>query len=133
MDTITATVFQIEGNTSRPTVIFNATTGQFRLLGHSILENSIRFYEPITKWIEQYIKNPAEKTEFHMELEYFNTSTSKYLLQIMQQFEILFEKGGDVIIVWYYSDEDMQDLGNDYQQIVKVPFEFKKLNTQALS
>lgn len=127
MDTISASVFQIEGNTSRPTVIFNATTGQFRLLGRSILENSIRFYEPITKWIEAYIKNPAEKTEFHMELEYFNTSTSKYLLQIMQQFEILFEKGADVTIVWYYSDEDMLDLGNDYQQIVKVPFEFKKL------
>lgn len=127
MDTISASVFQIEGNTSRPTVIFNATTGQFRLLGRSILENSIRFYEPITKWIEVYIKNPAEKTEFHMELEYFNTSTSKYLLQIMQQFETLFDKGSDVTIVWYYSDEDMLDLGNDYQQIVRVPFEFKKL------
>ena len=127
MDNITASVFQIDGNTSRPTVIFNATTGQFRLLGRSILENSIRFYEPILKWIEQYIKQPAEKTEFHMELEYFNTSTSKYLLQIMQLFEQLFEAGADVTFVWYYADEDMLDLGNDYQQIVKLPFEFKQL------
>lgn len=132
MDTITATVFQIEGNTSRPTVIFNATTGQFRISGRSILENSIRFYEPIIKWIDNYLHNPAESTEFHMELEYFNTSTSKYLLQIMQQLETLFDKCMNVTIVWYYSDEDMQELGNDYQQIVKVPFEFKKLPPQKL-
>ena len=51
----------------------------------------------------------------------------------MQQLETLFDKGSDVTIVWYYSDEDMQELGNDYQQIVKVPFEFKKLSTQPLS
>ena len=132
MDTISATVFQIDGNTSRPTVIFNATTGQFRIAGRSILENSIRFYEPIIKWIDNYIHNPVENTEFHMELEYFNTSTSKYLLQIMQQLETLFDKGVNVTIVWYYSDEDMQELGNDYQQIVKVPFEFKKLPAQKL-
>ena len=132
MDTISATVFQIEGNTSRPTVIFNATTGQFRISGRSILENSIRFYEPIIKWIDNYLHNPAESTEFHMELEYFNTSTSKYLLQIMQQLETLFDKCMNVTIVWYYSDEDMQELGNDYQQIVKVPFEFKKLPPQKL-
>ena len=69
---------------------------------------------------------------FHMALEYFNTSTSKYLLQIMQQLETLFDKGVNVTIVWYYSDEDMQELGNDYQQIVKVPFEFKKLPAQKL-
>ena len=49
----------------------------------------------------------------------------------MQQFENLFETGADVTIVWYFSDEDMLDLGNDYQQIVKVPFEFKKLTVQA--
>ena len=128
MDTINATVFQIEGNTSRPTVLFNASTGQFRMTGRSILENSIRFYEPLIKWIDDYIKNPAEKTEFHMELEYFNTSTSKYLLQILQQFEFMFERGNDVTVVWYYTDEDMQELGNDYQQIVHIPFEFKELH-----
>ncbi len=127
MDTINATVFQIEGNTSRPTVLFNASTGQFRMTGRSILENSIRFYEPLIKWIDDYIKNPAEKTEFHMELEYFNTSTSKYLLQILQQFEFMFERGNDVTVVWYFADEDMQELGNDYQQIVNLPFSFKPL------
>lgn len=127
MDTITDNLYQVEGNTSRPTIIFNAQSGQFRMLGRSILENSIRFYEPIIKWIDGYIKNPAEKTEFHMELEYFNTSTSKYLLQILQQFELLLDKGSDVSVVWYSADEDMEELGNDYQQIVHIPFEFKEL------
>ncbi len=127
MESIYNNILQIDGNTSRPTVIFNASTGQLRLMGRSILENSIRFYEPILKWIDEYIKHPAEKTEFHMALEYFNTSTSKYLLQIMQQFESMFRSGPDVSIVWYYSDEDMKDLGLDYQQIIRVPFEFRAL------
>lgn len=127
MDTTSNNILHIEGGTSRPTVLFNSSTGQFRLLGRSILENSIAFYEPIVRWIESYIRKPASLTEFHMELEYFNTSTSKYILQIMQLFESLCDCGCNVVIVWYYADEDMLELGNDYQQIVKVPFEYREL------
>ena len=127
MDYIYNDVLQIEGNTSRQSVIFNGSTGQLRIMGRSILENSIRFYEPIIRWIDEYVKHPAEKTEFHMALEYFNTSTSKYLLQIMQQFETMYLAGPDASIVWYYSDEDMKDLGVDYQQLIRIPFEFRAL------
>ena len=94
MDSNTPSILQLDGNTSRPTVVFNAVNGQLHIIGRSILENSIRFYEPLLEWIVTYIKNPASKTEFHMELEYFNTSTSKYLLQLMQQLEVLCDQIG---------------------------------------
>ena len=61
-----------------------------------------------------------------MKLDYFNTSSSKYLLEIFKKFE---KKSGQelkVVIHWIYEEDDwdMRDCGLDYQEIIKIPFEF---------
>jgi hypothetical protein len=120
-------IVEIEGNPTRPMVFFDRSTGQLRLKGRSILENTIRLYEPLIAWIDNYIDNPAEITELHLVLEYFNTSTSKYILAIFEKLDELFSDGHDVTIYWYYSDEDMYELGTDYQIMLHMPFEFRHL------
>jgi hypothetical protein len=62
-----------------------------------------------------------------MELEYFNTSTSKYILAIFEKLDELYSNGFNVIVYWYHSDEDMYDLGTDYQMMLHMPFEYRKL------
>jgi hypothetical protein len=68
---------KIDGNLNRPDVNFNSVSGELWISGRSIVENAIRFYEPLVDWIEVYCENPAQITELHLKLEYFNTSTSK--------------------------------------------------------
>ncbi|MBI9067419.1 MAG: DUF1987 domain-containing protein [Salinivirgaceae bacterium] len=123
IENITVVNLKIQGNSNRPEVDFNAKTGELVLTGRSILENTLRFYEPILDWIDTYCKNPAENTSFHLKLEYFNTSTSKFLLSIIEKLEELYSGGSDVKIYWYYVDEDMQELGEDYRNIVELPFQ----------
>ncbi len=113
----------IVGNQHCPYINFDRQNGNLNIAGRSILENSIAFFEPVIKWLDLYILQPAPITTFNIKLDYFNTSTSKYILMIIEYLEEL-HKGGNIVQVnWYYNDEDMQELGEDYKNIVNVPFE----------
>jgi hypothetical protein len=117
--------FNMEGSDRTPTISMNAESGEMEFSGKSIPENSADLYTPVIEWVDEYIKTPGEKTIFIVKLEYFNTSSSKYLLEIFRRFEGLFKTGKDVSVQWYYEqeDEDMQESGDDFRDILKIPVE----------
>lgn len=102
-----------------PAVHFTAA-GNLELKGRSIPENSLEFYKPLIDWLDQYIEQPSAETNVHVQLEYFNTSSSKCLLDLFKRLESL----NKVTIHWYYEqdDEDMLEAGEDYEAIVSIPF-----------
>jgi len=112
----------IEGGVNTPTVKFNVNEGQLYIIGKSIIENSMKFYTPILEWVKQYCDNPAKKTELHIKMEYFNTSTSKYILSIISELGNIYNEGKNVEIFWYFADEDMRELGEDYDEMLDPPF-----------
>jgi len=114
-----------------PLVNFNSDAGKLELKGRSIPENSIEFYNPVFKWIDDYSLSPKEETELHIQLEYFNTSSSKCLLDILKKLQTLHQNNRTKAkVYWYYEedDEDMLEAGDDYQAIIRVPFEMVKLD-----
>jgi len=115
---------EIEGTAKTPTVKLDPS-GIIELKGRSIPENSIEFYKPLMDWLEEYEKNPQSKMVVHVQLEYFNTSSSKCILDLFKKLESIRQKGVDVLIKWYYEedDEDMLEAGEDYQSIINIPFE----------
>jgi hypothetical protein len=117
--------FHMEGSDKTPTISLNADSGEMEFSGKSIPENSANLYGPVMEWIDKYIKTPNEDTVFIVKLEYFNTSSSKYLLEIFRRFEDLFKSGKKVSVQWYYEleDEDMQESGDDFRDILKIPVE----------
>jgi len=60
-----------------------------------------------------------------VKLEYFNTSSSKCILDVFKKLEMIHKAKNDVEIKWYYEedDEDMLEAGEDYESIIRVPFE----------
>lgn len=120
-------VIKIEGTDDHPTVFMDANPDQpcFEITGKSLPEDVIGFYEPIIEWLKEYSENPLPETKFKVKLEYFNTATSKMLLDIFLVFEEMSEKGYDVLIYWHYpdDDEDIQEAGEEYEEIVECPFE----------
>ena len=117
--------FLLEGSDKTPTISLNAETGEMEFSGRSIPENSADLYAPVMDWVDEYIKDPCDKTNFIIKLEYFNTSSSKYLLEIFRRFEELFKTGRKVAVQWYYEleDEDMQESGDDFRDILRIPVE----------
>jgi hypothetical protein len=115
---------KLEGSAKTPTVSFDAENGVLELKGRSIPENSIEFYKPLNDWIDQYGNNPKPNTIVDIKLEYFNTSSSKCILDLFKQLEKLNSKGTEVKVNWYFEedDEDMEEAGEDYQAIIDLPF-----------
>jgi hypothetical protein len=113
------------GTSKTPEINLNPENGDLLFKGRSIPENSIEFYQPIFKWMETYSESPAEYTTLHMQLEYFNTASSKCLLDIFKKLEKVKSTGKPVIVKWYYEDddEDMLEAGEDYESIINIPFE----------
>jgi hypothetical protein len=113
-----------------PLIKFNAQEGKLEFKGRSIPENSIEFYTPILEWIDKYSIQPKGETNVSIQLEYFNTSSSKCLLDIFKKLQTLhISNKSKVIVTWFYEedDEDMLEAGEDYQAIIKVPFVMCKI------
>lgn len=113
-----------DGSPKTPTVNFDSEKGLLLLKGRSIPENSIEFYKPLVDWLENYSSAPQPKTVCEIQLEYFNTSSSKCLLDLFKKMEGMSKNGNEIVINWYYEedDEDMLEAGEDYQSIINVPF-----------
>jgi hypothetical protein len=114
----------IEGTTKTPNVLFDAEKAKLEIKGRSIPENSIEFYKPLVDWLEEYSHAPKSKTEVNVHLEYFNTSSSKCILDVFKKLEAIHKNKYDIQINWYYEedDEDMLEAGEDYESIIRVPF-----------
>ena len=113
-----------EGTPKTPYVRLDGENGLVEIKGRSIPENSVEFYKPIIDWLEKFGDELAEETGVNIQLEYFNTSSSKCILDIFKRLELIHKKGNRVEINWYYEedDEDMFEAGEDYQSIINIPF-----------
>ncbi len=122
---------KIEGTPKTPTVKFNKENGELVLQGRSIPENSIDFYKPLIDWVEAYAANALPHTQIIVQLEYFNTSSSKCLLDIFKKLENIKKSGKAVSVKWHYEedDEDMLEAGEDYDAIIEIDFEMVKVAT----
>jgi len=119
----------IEGSPKTPEVKFSASEGRFCLSGRSIPENSVEFYSSILVWLDNYGESPREATEMDVKLEYFNTSSSKCILDVFKKLENIKKAGNNVKVNWYYEadDEDMLEAGEDYDAIIDLPFTMKEV------
>lgn len=117
--------------TKTPEVTFDPEKGIFEISGRSIPENSVDFYQPLLAWLDDYLIQPNNTTRFTIKLEYFNTSSSKCLIDIFRKLESLYLQEQDVVIFWYYEeeDEDMKESGEDFKDILKVPIEMVSYKT----
>ncbi len=123
---------QINGTSKTPDVFFDAHTGKLEISGRSIPENSYQFYEPLLTWLDNYASAPQSETLLIFRLDYFNTSSSMYILGILKKLEKLYTAGNKSEVKWYYDaeDEDMLQTGEDLKQIVKIPIDMVQINSE---
>lgn len=114
----------IDGSAKTPSIEFDAETGVLSLKGRSIPENSIEFYKPLNDWLDLYSGSPKGRTVVDVRLEYFNTSSSKCILDFFKKLEKVNGDATEVHVNWYFEtdDEDMEEAGEDYKAIVGLPF-----------
>lgn len=109
----------IEGshkNFFTPNVSFNAQTGICEISGESFLENTVEFYQPLIDWLKIYTLEVKRPIAFIIKLTYYNTSTSRCLLDILNILKDYEDADGEVVVNWHYdeNDIDMEEDIEDY-------------------
>jgi hypothetical protein len=128
----------IEETEFTPAISLNAETRIFSFTGVSRPENVLSFYQPVFDWLSVYEKEVLSKIEeafnavplkmiFHF--SYFNSSSSKMILQILEFFVVQREKGINVEVDYYYDDGDdqMEEDGEELSEVMGIPFNFIKI------
>ena len=114
----------IEGSAETPGIILDKETNTFSFSGKSLPENPIFFYKPVLSWLDNYVANPNPETKVDFMMAYFNTSSSKIILDILKRLELIKNSGNNVIVNWMFreDDEDMLEAGEIYSERVNITF-----------
>lgn len=116
----------IEDTQETPYINFSMDNEAFEILGNSLPEDVISFYEPVVDWLKNYALNPKEETKVKFKLTYYNTSSSKMFMQILNILQNIHRRGKKVEILWCVKDddEDIIEAGEDYASSTRLPFTF---------
>lgn len=114
----------VQGTHVLPTVSFSAG-GELKISGRAIPEDAMAFFQPLLEWAGSF---SSESVRFEINLDYFNTSASKQLLNL---FRIIEKNPGnrEVTMIWVYEegDEEMLESGELYRELLpRFRFEFRK-------
>ncbi len=102
-----------------PEINFDATKDKLWIKGESYPENITEFYGPVFFWLEKYLaKSPANRITVNIDLVYFNSSSSKILLDFLDMMEEAAKSGSEIRVNWIYDkeDEDNREFGEEFQE-----------------
>lgn len=111
---------EIQPTKKTPHIIFEQS-GVLKITGRSFPEDAKPFYLPLLKSVDEY-KKEHNTLKVVIDLEHFNTQTAKMLLELFRSLE---EMNATIIWVYEEDDEDMLSAGQDYESMIRLPFEFK--------
>ena len=114
-----------EGTRKTPTVVLNPS-GHLRIEGRSIPEDANAFFSEVMKWVNEYLRSPAEVTNFDIAFEYLNSGTSKFILEMLTVLKELINNNYQLNINWYYEegDDDILERGEYYASILDIKINF---------
>lgn len=94
------------------------------IAGCSIMENADRVYGPFYDALEGYLTSPAPRTTIRVALTYFNSSSAKYILDLLKRVEDSHMAGATkAVLEWHHGPEDldMMEAGRDYKSLLEFP------------
>jgi hypothetical protein len=113
-----------------PEVKFEYSKGELELIGRSIPEHAMQYYTPLFTWIDNYLSKPKETTKLNVKMEYFNTSSSKCILEIIKKLKTLSLNNHKLEINWYFEEDDIdiKRAGEDFQVLTDFTFNFHSVD-----
>lgn len=121
---------QVEPTVKTPGIEFNSNNGIITIKGISIPEDPQEFFAPLNSQLDNYILNPSENTFLDFKLEYFNTSTTLIIRNLMRKLRDISHKT-NFKVKWYFEeeDEDMEEAGEEFKMLFNdVDFEIISVN-----
>lgn len=117
----------IECTKSTPEIRFDAEQHKLMIRGQSYPENAFKFYEPILKWVDDYLMQIQGGSGMVLELQlpYINTSSAKCFFMLLDKLEESHQMGKKVAVCWYYNVENDSELecAEEFKEDLTLPFD----------
>jgi len=122
---------EIPKTKTTPEIFFNFSTNELSIKGESFPENTSAFYAPVFEWLEEYINALTDQVVIvNIELVYFNSSSSKVLMDLFDMLEEAVQNGKEITVRWRY-DEDNEmaaEYGEDFMEDLEdLPFQLVEI------
>ena len=117
-------ILEIKAREDAPYVFMDAEEGFIEIKGKSYPPDVTKFYEPVLNWLDKYLEQGRKELNLNLIMDYFNTASSKLILDILYKLEEIDQLGRKVTVNWYYpeDDEEILDLGEEYEGLVDLEF-----------
>ncbi|MEA2106562.1 MAG: DUF1987 domain-containing protein [Bacteroidota bacterium] len=122
---------KIEGTTFTPEINFDIDNNTLSFLKVSKPANAIEFYQPVFEFLDNFEKEKVkakvvQELIIDFKFDYFNTATAKILYELLAKFKRIKKQGVDIVIKWFYheEDEDLLEEGQMMAEAVGLDFKF---------
>ncbi len=126
----------IDKTHNTPEIKFSPSENIFVIRGTSAPEDVRALYYPVIEWTKIFVDDALEgelpqyssgnPVRLQIDLDYFNSSSAKFLFDIFSELKRLFLKDIKVEVDWYYDkdDADQKEAGADISLLVEMDFTF---------
>ena len=120
---------ELEPTKTTAEITLDAASGELKFSGRSIPEDPGTFFGQVVDWINEYFAGDGKSASAEFNLEYVNSGSSKYFLEIIRLLDDYNRKGKQCSIVWLHEedDESIQELGELFQDSVGLSFEIRAI------
>ncbi len=122
----------LEATKYTPEIKTDSGNAEIRIYGSSYPENANEFYRPVSEWIENFLDEGNHKLTVNFYIYYFNTSTSKSFLNILEILEKYSEQGKDINVNWYYTEDDEDSLDNGERLFMEIDVNYQLIPVDSI-
>jgi len=130
---------RIEGTNTSPRVCFEPEKRILEISGYSRPENARDFYVNIINWLEEFnvwmaksqkINPSSEPITFKFKYIYFNSSSAKFIFDIIQIISEMQKNNIPLKIYWYFDEDDdeLREAGEELSDMANVPFHYVEVS-----
>lgn len=104
-----------------PQVLFTFDQGVFSLEGESYPEDVRAFYDEPMGQFYDWLASSSAPVRFEFKLVYFNSSTAKVIMDLMERLEEAAEQGRECRVLWFHTEDDdnIKELGEEFAEDLK--------------
>lgn len=108
----------IKAGKSSPAVEFRYEPGELRIEGESYPEHALKFYEPVLRWVRACLDVSQRSLILTMDIVYFNSSSSKILMNLFDMLDEAASEGKRVSVRWLYHEENevARECGEEFKE-----------------
>ena len=126
-------VLKIKGTNVSPEVNFDHVSMSFEMSGYSRPENVRDFYMPLLTWLEEFVveitrnkPSISKPIAFNYRMIYFNSSSAKFLFDMITHINAIHKAKMPVMINWYFDedDEELKEAGEELSEMADFPFSY---------